>query len=165
MKRSVSSCLLLLLLLTAAVAAHPIDKKPVRERRAHRSERSVPAPDSAANSAAVAPRQVMPGFMDGGIEDFRTWIGRQVAYSEEMYRLKLEGRVTVVFVVGRDGSIRITDVLESPDLLLTNEVVRVLRTSPRWTPGLLFNEKTQAMDTIPVQFILPVDFNLRKPDK
>lgn len=45
------------------------------------------------------------------------------------------GRVTVSFVVEKDGSLSNFEILRSPDVALSQEALRVMNCMPLWTPG------------------------------
>lgn len=100
----------------------------------------------------------MPTFMGGDLNTFRNWVMQNIRYPEAATKKGAEGNVVVNFCVGKDGYIkesRIT-VLESPDILLSDEVIRVLKSSPQWTPG------KQKGNPVVVQFTLPVGFKVIK---
>jgi TonB family protein len=100
----------------------------------------------------------MPTFMGGDLSTFRDWVMQNIRYPEEARKKGIEGNVVVNFCVGKDGYIkesRIT-VLESPGKLLSDEVIRVLKSSPQWTPG------KQKGNPVVVQFTLPVGFKVVK---
>lgn len=100
----------------------------------------------------------MPTFMGGDLSTFRDWVMQNIRYPEEAIKKGIEGNVVINFCVGKDGYIkesRIT-VLKSPDKLLSDEVIRVLKSSPQWTPG------KQKGNPVVVQFTLPVGFKVVK---
>lgn len=100
----------------------------------------------------------MPTFMGGDLSTFRDWVMQNTRYPEEAIKKGIEGNVVINFCVGKDGYIkesRIT-VLKSPDKLLSDEVIRVLKSSPQWTPG------KQKGNPVVVQFTLPVGFKVVK---
>lgn len=100
----------------------------------------------------------MPIFMGGDLSTFRDWVMQAIRYPEEAIKKGIEGNVVVNFCVGKDGYIkesRIT-VLSTPDKLLSDEVIRVLKSSPQWTPG------KQKGQPVVVQFTLPVGFKVVK---
>ena len=66
----------------------------------------------------------------------------------------VQGRVTVSFVVEKDGSITDVQVARSADPSLDKEAVRVVKSMPRWTPG------RQNGSTVRVKFNVPVTFRL-----
>lgn len=67
----------------------------------------------------------------------------------------VQGRVTVQFVVEKDGSISDVHVLRGVDPSLDKEAVRVVKSMPRWTPG------KQNGITVRVNYRVPVLFRLK----
>lgn len=67
----------------------------------------------------------------------------------------VQGRVTVQFVVEKDGSISDVHVLRGVDPSLDKEAVRVVKSLPRWTPG------KQNGITVRVNYRVPVLFRLQ----
>ena len=67
----------------------------------------------------------------------------------------VQGRVTVQFVVEKDGSISDVHVLKGVDPSLDKEAVRVVKSMPRWTPG------KQNGITVRVNYRVPVLFRLQ----
>ena len=67
----------------------------------------------------------------------------------------VQGRVTVQFVVEKDGSVTGVHVLRGVDPSLDKEAVRVVKSMPRWTPG------KQNGTTVRVNYRLPVLFRLQ----
>lgn len=116
-----------------------------------------PEPDAAHPEEDNEPYLVaerMPEFEGGNIQNFRQWVMMQVRYPAEALQKKIQGRVIVQFVVERDGSLRGFKVLQTPDRLLSEEVIRILAKAPKWTPG------RQNGKLVRVEYTLPVDFRL-----
>lgn len=99
----------------------------------------------------------MPSFKDGDLQRFRNWVMKLVSYPDECLEAHIEGRVTIQFVVEKDGSIGRFEVIESPHRALTEEVMRALERSPRWKAGMIDGEP------VAVSFNLPVDFRIPQP--
>ncbi len=96
----------------------------------------------------------MPSFMGGDLMTFRNWVMQNIRYPQIAQENQIQGRVLVEFVIGRDGSLTNIKPLQSPDQSLTDETIRVLKTSPKWTPGKQRNQ------TVRVKYTLPVEFQL-----
>ena len=94
----------------------------------------------------------MPTFEGGGINAFRQWVMMRVQYPEALRKSGVQGPVVVSFVVGTDGSVGKIEVLRSPHQALSDEVVRVVKSSPRWTPGTKRGQKVDVKYTLPVTF-------------
>ena len=74
---------------------------------------------------------------------------------KEAKKDKIAGRVMLQFVVGTDGSVSGVKVLRGVNPLLDAEAVRVISSSPNWTPGELNGE------IVAVTYQFPVIFQLR----
>ena len=96
----------------------------------------------------------MPKFKEGGIEEFRNWVMTQVKYPEEALKKGVSGKVYAEFIVTSEGKLEKIKVIKSPDELLSEEVTRVLKTSPDWKPGKQKNKAVDVSMTIPVIFKL-----------
>lgn len=108
------------------------------------------------NGPVLLDAEIMPTFMNGDINTFRSWVMQNVRYPAEAIDKLIQGVVIAQFVVGTDGHI-IKDkvkIISDTDPLLNNEVIRVLNLSPRWTPG------NHAGKSVAVQFLIPVSFGL-----
>lgn len=99
----------------------------------------------------------MPVFGDGGIEEFRRWVQERLVYPDEALGRGIQGRVVVSFVVERDGTVGGVRTLASPDSLLSEAVIRVVRRSPAWTPGMLEGKPVRVWHSIPVDFTVRAD--------
>ena len=125
--------------------------------------RIAPVSDSAAGSlpdslsdASYLTADPMPAFGDGGIEEFR-WVQERLVYPDEALGRGIQGRVVVSFVVERDGTVGGVRTLASPDSLLSEAVIRVVRRSPAWTPGMLEGKPVRVWHSIPVDFTVRAD--------
>ena len=94
----------------------------------------------------------MPTFQGGDLNVFRNWVQSKIQYPKEAMDKGLNGRVVCSFVVEKDGSLTDFDVLQSPDKSLGDEVVRILKTSPKWEPGEQRGEKVRVKYTVPIVF-------------
>ena len=98
----------------------------------------------------------MPKFNGGNIEVFRKWVQDRVRRPSELKKEDVAGRVVVSFVVECDGSISNVQILQSPHQLLSDEVVRVVKSSAKWTPGRHEGVLKR------VRYNMPVDFRFTK---
>lgn len=98
---------------------------------------------------------VMPKFQEGGIDVFSNWVGSRLNYPDK----NVEGEVIVQFVVQSDGTLSDIEILRSPGQAFSEEVIRVLNTSPRWTPGIKEGEN------VSVTFMLPIEFKSIEKEK
>ena len=96
----------------------------------------------------------MPKFQGGDVMAFRNWIMREVKYPADAIEKSIQGRVLIQFVIEKDGTVSEVTALENPNKILADESVRVISSSPKWTPG------TQRGQEVRVRLVLPVDFSL-----
>jgi len=91
----------------------------------------------------------------GGLEAMYKWIAHQLKYPEECIAKNIQGRVTTQFVVDIDGSITDIKVLKSPDDLLSQEAIRVVKAMPKWKPATYDSKPVRSNLRIPLNFRLP----------
>lgn len=96
----------------------------------------------------------MPSFQGGTIDDFRKWVQGKLVYPAIAQEHNIQGKVILTFVIEKDGSLTNIQVLQSPDRSLADEATRVLKQSPKWSPGKQRNMPAR------VKYTLPVDFKL-----
>ena len=95
---------------------------------------------------------VMPKFRGGSGEKFRDWVTRHLEYPEEMYENGFQGVVVVCFVVERDGMVSNVTLEEGSHPQLSQEALRTVAQSPRWTPGIHQGEKVRVRYRLPIIF-------------
>ncbi len=94
----------------------------------------------------------MPSFMGGDLTTFRNWVQERVKYPAIAQELGISGQVILQFVVEKDGTLTNIQVLRSPDSSLSDEAIRVLKTSPKWKPAMQRNKPVRLKYTLPVVF-------------
>lgn len=102
----------------------------------------------------------MPEFPDGGMPGLMKYLSTNIRYPEAAHKAGTQGRVTVQFVVGKDGSIGNVSILRGVDPALDAEAIRVISGMPKWKPGTQKGEPVNVKYTVPVMFRLtpePVD--------
>lgn len=97
----------------------------------------------------------MPSF-PGGQAALMQFLLSNTHYPAVAQENGVQGRVTVSFVVEKDGSITDVQVARSADPSLDKEAIRVVKSMPRWTPG------RQNGSTVRVKFNVPVTFKLQQ---
>lgn len=93
----------------------------------------------------------MPEFPDGGQPGMLAFL--ENAVSEEVRATGKEDRITLSFVVERDGSLSNIEILRSKgDKQLEDEAIRIIRKMPKWNPGKQHGKIVRTKYTIPVTF-------------
>ena len=97
--------------------------------------------------------EVMPQYPGGQIAMLK-YIMENIKYPKQIMEEGIQGRVTVSFIVEKDGRVSNVRLLRSVQPLLDKEAVRVVKSMPKWTPG------KQNGKPVRVRFNLPVMFKL-----
>ncbi|MFC2298774.1 MAG: energy transducer TonB [Segatella oulorum] len=114
-----------------------------------------PAPKEEVTQKVFDVVEVMPSF-PGGQGALIQYLNSHVKYPVVAQENGIQGRVTISFVVERDGSITDVKVARSVDPSLDKEAARVVSSMPRWTPG------KQNGSAVRVKFNVPVVFKLQQ---
>jgi TonB family protein len=93
----------------------------------------------------------MPEF-PGGSDALRQFIASNLHYPYAAQKDGIQGKVFVSFVVNQDGSISNILVSKGVHNLLDEEAVRVIKSMPRWIPGILNGKPIKVSYTVPINF-------------
>lgn len=96
----------------------------------------------------------MPEFPNGGMGELMKYLSANIRYPEAAHKAGIQGRVTVQFVVGKDGSIGNVSILRGVNADLDAEAIRVISSMPKWKPGTQKGEPVKVKYTVPVMFRL-----------
>lgn len=98
--------------------------------------------------------EVKPRFQGGDDTKFMQWACTQLIYPASARAAGLQGRVTVSFKVNSDGKVSDVNVLRGVCSALDQEAVRVVSSSPIWTPGKHKGKNVAVTYTFPIIFVL-----------
>ncbi len=98
--------------------------------------------------------EIQPSFKGGGPNEFTKWVNQRLVYPEIAKENGIQGRVTLQFTVEKDGSVTNVKVLRGVDESLNKEAVRIVSSSPKWTPGRQRDRAVKVTYTFPVVFQL-----------
>lgn len=96
-----------------------------------------------------------PKFNGKDANEFSRWVNQRLDYPQVCIENGVQGRVTLEFTIRADGSLSDIKVLRGVDPALDSEAVRVVQSSPKWTPG------RQRDRAVSVTYTFPVIFRLR----
>lgn len=96
----------------------------------------------------------MPTFMGKDINEFRSWCQAKIKYPQIAQDNGIQGRVTLQFVVERDGKVSNVKVLRGTDKELDAAAVKQIMSSPAWKPGKNRGKPVRVTYTIPIEFKL-----------
>ena len=96
----------------------------------------------------------MPEFPNGGMAGLMQYLSQNIRYPEAAKKAGKQGRVTVQFVVEKDGSISNVSTLRGVEPDLDKEAIRVISEMPKWKPAMQRGETVRVRYTVPVMFRL-----------
>ena len=139
-----------------------------------KKEEPKPEPTASTSSTTTAPVQAAPAsqpeepvdntiytvvenqpVFPGGEAALTKFIAANLKYPAFAAENGIQGRVTLSFVVEKDGSIDNIEVMRSPADELSQEAIRVVNSMPKWKPG------QQKGKPVRVKYVLPVTFRLQ----
>ena len=95
----------------------------------------------------------MPDFPGGAVEMMK-FLSENVKYPEEAFSKGIEGRVIANFIVETDGTITNVKVIKKVSDEIDAEAVRLIKSMPKWKPGMQNGKPVRVKYTIPVSFRL-----------
>lgn len=97
--------------------------------------------------------QEKPSF-PGGDKALMEYLSKNINYPTIAAEAGIKGRVTVSFVVNRDGKIVDVQVVRGVHASLDKEAIRVVQSMPAWKPGMQNGKAVRTKYTLPVMFKL-----------
>lgn len=94
----------------------------------------------------------IPAEFPGGINKARLFLANNITYPDEAVENEVNGTVQVKFTVEKDGSISNIVILKKLGYGCDEEVIRVLKRMPKWTPAKLDGKFVRSYYTMPVSF-------------
>jgi TonB family protein len=98
---------------------------------------------------------VQPQF-PGGLQAFGVFLGNNIKYPADDAKNKVQGKVICKFVVEKDGHLSNIEVVRATTEAMGKEAVRVLSSSPKWTPG------QQNGRLVRVYYMVPINFSTNR---
>lgn len=96
-----------------------------------------------------------PLFNGGDAQAFTDWIYANLEYPQKAKEDGIRGRVTVEFLIDKEGNAINAKVLRGVEQSLDNEALRVVGMCPKWKPGRQKGQAVYVKYTMPIIF----DFN------
>lgn len=95
------------------------------------------------NTAGITEKPDFPG----GIEKFYQFVGENYKTPSQP---NLKGKVYVTFIIEKDGSLNDIKNIRDIGFGTGEEAIRVLKLSPKWTPGSIDNKPVRVMYSLPI---------------
>lgn len=90
----------------------------------------------------------------GGREAMNSWLSGALIYPQMAKENGIQGTVYVEFIVESNGRLRDIEIRRSPSELLNDEVIRLIKSMPKWIPA-----KARGKN-VPTRCMLPIKFTL-----
>ena len=99
--------------------------------------------------------ETKPKFQGEDQNAFSRWVNKQIRYPETAMKAGEQGKVMIQFMVDAKGNVKDVEVSKSSThSSLDAEAMRVVKSSPAWTPGRQKNKPVDVMLQFPVNFSL-----------
>lgn len=108
------------------------------------------------NSNIIGLIATQPKFQGSSPNEFAKWVNQHLIYPETAKKNGIQGRVMIQYTIGKDGCVTNVSVIQGAETSLNKEAVRVVSSSPKWTPG-----KDEEGNPVSVTYTFPVVFQLR----
>ena len=96
-----------------------------------------------------------PTFKGQDANAFSSWVTARLKYPQDAKDARIEGTVLVKFVIGTNGGVQEVEVEKGVFPSLDAEAVRVIKSSPKWKPGIKDGKPVRVTYHHPVIFVLP----------
>jgi protein TonB len=96
---------------------------------------------------------ILPEFPGGELK-LNEFIRENLVYPEKALKMNIQGRVYISFVVEKDGSLTNLEILKGIGYGCDEEVLRLVKSMPKWIPGYEEGEVKR------FQYYLPAEFKL-----
>jgi hypothetical protein len=84
------------------------------------------------------------------MSEFYKFVGENFKISEEAAKMKLNGRVYLIFTIEKDGSLSEFRILRDMGYGTGEEAIRVIKLSPHWIPGTVDNKPVRVEYSLPI---------------
>lgn len=92
---------------------------------------------------------------EGGPEQFKLFLQRNLNYPKNSRKNKVEGRIFIQFVIEPNGTVSNIKILKGLDEHCNAEAIRVVSLMTKWTPGQKNGKDVRTYFNLPLKFTLP----------
>jgi protein TonB len=96
----------------------------------------------------------MPKFNGGDLSEFQKYVQTNLLYPNEAKDSDISGIVLVKFVINKNGELTRLELVRGVHPALDKEALRVVSSSPKWTPGKQRGVPASVAYTFPIRFVL-----------
>ncbi len=103
----------------------------------------------------IEPTPIEVASPEGGKKAFKQYLEQNLRYPEQALNNKIEGKVTVQFTLESNGAITDFRVIKGLGYGCEDEVIRLIKSGPKWTPTKRNNEPVRDRVKVRMRFSLP----------
>ena len=97
--------------------------------------------------------EIAPEF-SGGMTEFVRFLGKNIRYPVLARENGVKGKVVISYIVEADGSISNAKIVKGIGRGCEEEALRVMRLSPKWSPGIVNGKPVRVAYSVPISFAL-----------
>jgi TonB family protein len=90
----------------------------------------------------------------GGMAGWSSYLSANLGYPTTARRKGIEGIVLVAFIVNTDGTVSDFELLKGIGGGCDEEAIRIVKNSPKWTPGMQDGKAVRTLMRLPINFTL-----------
>ncbi len=109
----------------------------------------------ARDESVIEPTPIEIAAPEGGKRAFKQYLEQNLQYPEQALNQKIEGKVTVQFTLESNGVITDFKVIKGLGYGCEDEVIRLIKAGPKWTPTKRNNEPVRDRVKVRMRFSLP----------
>ena len=102
----------------------------------------------------ILPYEDKPSFQGEGEYGFRVWVAKNLQYPEIAVENGISGKVHVRFIINARGEVEDAVLTRGVDPSLDKEAIRVIMSSPKWSPGKQRGKPVSVIFKMPINFVL-----------
>jgi TonB family protein len=118
------------------------------------------AATSSSNSSGTAGKEAVYDEVEtlpipsGGMAGWSSYLSANLGYPTTARRKGIEGIVLVAFIVNTDGTVSDFELLRGIGGGCDEEAIRIVKNSPKWTPGMQGGQAVRTRMRLPINFTL-----------
>ncbi|MBN1952065.1 MAG: energy transducer TonB [Bacteroidales bacterium] len=93
----------------------------------------------------------MPRFQDGSADEFRMFLAQNMKFPDSAMEYGICGTLYFSFVIDEQGNLGEIEILRRCNPAVDAEIIRVLESSPPWTPGMQRGKPVKVKFTFPLR--------------
>ena len=111
-------------------------------------------PEENVDNEPIIFAEFMPTFQGKDGSYFRNYIAENIIFPNDAKEFGISGTVYIAFVIDKDGSISNVEIIRGVHPIVDQAVLEVIKSSPKWEPGINNGRYVRVKYTIAIAFKL-----------